>query len=348
MAENDEEIIDDGQHLHSNWRALATAHIKHKIFVKSSGTEDERIAKNIKSTEKIEIGESVSEFYQEVLSMPSTSSLDSEIPRKSNYTRQKKIKKPQKVPFNKENLFRLALNNDSEGIEKLLENSLEIDINAADNFGWTALMMSACEGSEESFRTLLFNHNADLDVKDKSGNTALSLARKNNRQGILNIIQEYHSSNNYDESSEEDEEVEEGSKFCPDCKIEIAKSSSKSHQSSTVHLFSCKYKTETDIKSFGIGHSNKGYKLMKTIGWDGNSALGPKKDGKIYPVKTVMRKGRTGLGVKQNDPKITHFKSYDVRAVHHNSQPRALTRKEILEQSLKDKRREQMLRRELS
>ncbi|KAL7044749.1 hypothetical protein ACKWTF_002041 [Chironomus riparius] len=339
----------NAQQLHANWRALASVHFKPKIFIKSSGTENHKF---VKSEEiKYEISERhSSEFYQEVLNMPSTSNqnpIEIEQPKPKNSPKNKKIKK---VPFCKAKFFRLALNNDPDGINNLIKTSIDVDINAVDNFGWTALMISACEGSTDSFKSLLIDYNASLDFKDRTGNTAVSLAKKNNHNEILNIIEEYYSNRNFSESSDEEVEGEQQDEilFCPDCKIEIKKSSSKSHQSSTVHLFSCKYNTDASVKSFGIANSNKGFKIMKTIGWDGSSALGAKRNGKMYPVKTVLRKGRTGLGIKQDDPKITHFKANDTRAVHFKPQLPALTRKEILKQSLKEKKREQLIRRELS
>lgn len=89
--------------------------------------------------------------------------------------------------------------------------------------------------------------------------------------------------------------------------------------------------------------------MMKTLGWDGNSALGSKKDGKLYPIKTVLRKGRSGLGIAQDSARVTHFKPYDVQSIKFKSgPPRALTRKEIERNAAKDKKREQLLRRELS
>lgn len=349
MEETSELSDDNGQQFHPNWRALATVHFKPKIFIKSSGTENNQIVKYHEAKHQNVDIES-SEFYQEVLSLPSTSNQDPVKVEKQKTARNVKKEKIKKVPFCKQRFFRLALNNDAEAIDDLINRSSNVDINAVDSFGWTALMISACEGSTESFRSLLINHNASLDFKDRTGNTAMSLAAKNNHSDILNIIQEYNNSRQYfiESSDVEDEDQQEGILFCPDCKIEIKKSSSKSHQSSTAHLFSCKYNTNASVKSFGIAHSNRGFKLMKTIGWDGNSALGARKNGKMYPVKTVIRKGRTGLGIQQDDPKITHFKANDVRAVHYKSQPPALTRKEILKQSLKEKRREQMIRRELS
>jgi len=348
MEENSETSDNFGQHLHPNWRALASVHFKPKIFIKSSGTENHKIVKSEEIKHQIEEVQS-SEFYQEVLNMPSSSNYDAikvEQPQSTHKLKKEKIKK---VPFCKEKFFRLALNNDPEAIDDLISRSSNVDINAVDNFGWTALMISACEGSTDSFRSLLINYNASLDFRDRTGNTAKSLAKKNNHNEILNIIEEYYIQHESTESTDEEiEEQQDGILFCPDCKIKIKKSTSKSHQSSTVHLFSCKYNTNASVKSFGIANSNKGFKMMKTIGWDGNSALGPKKDGKMYPIKTVLRKGRAGLGIKQNDPKITHFKAHDVRAVHFKPQPPAPTRKEILKHHLKEKKHEQMLRRELS
>ena len=88
--------------------------------------------------------------------------------------------------------------------------------------------------------------------------------------------------------------------------------------------------------------------MMRRTGWSGNSGLGAKQDGKLYPIRTVIRKTNTGLGIKQDAAKITHFKAYDPRAVHFRPPPRALTRKEIFENDQRDKRHEQRLRKELS
>ncbi|KAG5675097.1 hypothetical protein PVAND_005029 [Polypedilum vanderplanki] len=345
MESNESETNNVEDFLQSNWRTLATVNFKHKIFVKSSGTEDQIHEKIEKDKSLIEIGESTSKFYQEIIETPSTSTVKCNIEKKIKVA-PKKIK-VLKIPFNKEKLFRLATNNKVDEIHKLLNESTNVDINAVDNFGWTALMMAACENSLESFQ-LLLNCGADLKIQDRTGNTATSLAKKKNHKEILNAIEEFLNRQDESGSSSDEDEEESGTDFCPDCKIEISRSSSKSHKSSTVHLFSCKYNTNSKIKSFGIAQSNRGYKMMKTIGWDGNSALGAKKDGKLYPIKTVLRHKRTGLGIKQEDAKITHFKANDVRAVHFKPPPHALTRKEILDQIMKDKRKERQLRRELS
>lgn len=337
MDNSDELQAEDVSHLHSNWMALASINFKRKIFIKSTETE---VTETNKNREIIEISDSASEFYQEVIQMPSTvEDVKPNVP-----ARVPKKRKVEKIEFSKEVLFRLAMNDDSEGIKSHLENSIQPDINAVDAFGWTSLMMAACEGSCNSFQILL-ELGADPNISDRYGNSAFSLATKNNRQDILEILD---SLNNQEIIEISDDEEEAEPIFCPDCKIQISSASSKSHQTSTVHLINCKFKGNTDIKSFGIARSNKGYKLMKTLGWDGKSALGSRNNGKLYPIKTVLRKGRSGLGIKQDSARITHFKAHDVRAIKFQSLPRAPTRKEIERNSLNDKQREKMLRRELS
>lgn len=342
MDNASETLIEDVSQLHPNWRALASVNFKRKIFVKSSETIT---TTEIQKNETIEINESASEFYQEVIQMPSLSSSSEKTKSESikKIPKRRKIEK-EKIEFNKEILFRFATNDDSDGIKKHFSESKNPDINATDNFGWTALMMAACEGATNSFTSLL-DLGADLNVSDRNGNNATSLAEKNKRQEILDIIESLNNAEELIEISDEEEEDSESlTFFCPDCKIQV---SSKSHQTSTVHLINCKFMGNTDIKSFGISRTNRGYELMKTLGWDGNSALGSKKNGKLYPIKTVLRKGRSGLGIKQDQARITHFKAHDVRAIKFKPPPRAPTRKEIERNSLNEKRREQILRHEL-
>lgn len=325
------------QQLHPNWVALATVKFKPKLFVKSSGTENSETKP--KSLPKlIEIDDSARQVYDEILKSPSTACKKSVIKR----TKAFKKRKVEKEKFDKQNLFKLSLQNDAEGIKKLMERTNQPNVNATDAFGWTALMMATCEGAVSSFETLL-NFGADLSVFDKKHNTALTLAKKKGFNEILHIIERQSTSIEIS-----DDEIDEGTQYCSDCGIEIAKSTSKSHETSTVHLFSCKFKGNDKIKAFGIGRSNRGYQMMRRSGWDGNSSLGPRQNGKLYPIRTVIRKRNTGLGIEQDSAKVTHFKANDTSAVHFRPPPRALTRREIHENDLREKRHEQRLRRELS
>lgn len=339
-----DESIDES--LHPNWVALATVKYRPQIFVKSTGTEDqqETSAKALPTT--TEIDDSASLVYNEILEMPSTAQ-----PVKSatsSVGRRRKRAKIERINFCKENLFRLAMDDDVEGIQRLFETAINPEVNAFDHYGWTALMMAACEGSANAFQKLLWL-GADLEIADKKGNTASTLAEKKGFQEILSLIDEHKNQGDSIEiSDDEDTETDQGTLFCSDCGIEVAKATSTAHQSSVVHLFSCKFKGNTDIKTFGIAKNNRGYQMMRRTGWDGNSALGSKQNGKLYPIKTVIRKRGTGLGIAQDPAKITHFKANDPRSIKFRPPPRAPTRKEILENDQRDKRHERRLRRALS
>lgn len=334
----------DDEGFHPNWIALATVKFKPKIFVRSSGTENEESTKVKEPSSRIEIDDSARKVYEEILQMPETAK--NPVAKLEQNSSRKKRRKIDKVEFDKQKLFKLSLADDDEGIHELFLTSINPDVNAFDAYGWTALMMSACERSSNAFQKLLYL-GADLSITDKKGDTAKLLAQKKGFTEILQIIEEFQR-DCIEISDDEDNQEDEGAQFCSDCGIEISRSSSKSHQTSTVHLFSCKFKGNMNHKNFGITRSNRGFQMMRRTGWDGESALGARRNGKLYPIKTVIRKTRTGLGVEQEPAKITHFKANDPSAVHFRPVPRAPSRKEIHENDFKDKRREQRLRRDLS
>lgn len=338
------------EEMHPNWVALATVKFRPKIFVKSSGTEDDRNETEKAATSRVEIDESASVVYNEILQMPSTAEEATRTTRASTRpsTRPSRRRvKIEKTPFDKQALFKLSLADDYDGIQHLVNTSIRPDVNATDAFGWTALMMAACEGASNSFQKLL-ELGADLNAADRKGSTATSLAEKNGFREILEVVEEYKKQTGAIEISDDDDDQPEGTQFCTDCGIEISRASSTSHKTSTVHLFSCKFKGNMNHKTFGIARTNLGFQMMRRVGWDGNSALGARQNGKLYPIKTVMRKTRTGLGIEQDPARITHFKPNDPSSIRFKPQPRAPTRKEIHENDLKDKRRDQRLRRELT
>lgn len=334
-------------------RIRATAHFKTKIFLRSSGTEDVRESTIVREDPaNVEIDGSSSEFYKEIISAPSAPAIQSRRKRARSTNKQSVTKNSSKklVKFDKEKLFRLAMSNNLDELQRLVESSRDVDVNATDAFGWTALMMAACENSCDVFRALL-DLGADLTVEDRKGNTAKSLSEKKHFVRILEIIEEKLNSQmeeeDQDETHNNSNEPEE-LKLCPDCGVEFKKSSSRSHHASTVHLFSCKYDTKSKIQTFGISQSNRGYQIMKRTGWDGSSGLGSSGSGKLHPIKTTLRQPKSGLGIKQTPAKVTHFKPNDLNAIKFRPPARPLTRKEIVEQSLRDKRKDQRLRQELS
>ena len=47
------------------------------------------------------------------------------------------------------------------------------------------------------------------------------------------------------------------------------------------------------------------------------SGLGPpgKESGKLFPVKTALKRDRHGLGLEKTEKKVTHFEPFDVKSV---------------------------------
>ncbi|CAO1314018.1 unnamed protein product [Diamesa serratosioi] len=330
------------EHFHPNWKALCTINLEYKRFVTSSEIESNR--RNEEIVLKPGNNEDSSKVYSEILEMPSTSVEKTKLPK----TRKRIVKIiPRKVEFDREVLFRLALDDDSDGIIDLIRNSNNVDINALDLYGWSALMMACCQNSVNSFGKLL-ELGADLKIADKKGNTAISIALKNRCNEIMDVIENFQKRANEVIEISEDEEEDNSQHFCSDCGIQISSRELRSgHESSTIHLFSCKFK-ESNMRSFGIPQKNRGFQMLKRFGWSGNTGLGAKQDGKLYPIKTVLRKQRTGLGIEQTPAKISHFGPNDPRSIKYNPPPRVLTRREICTNDLNDKKLNRKIRRQLS
>ena len=108
--------------------------------------------------------------------------------------------------------------------------------------------------------------------------------------------------------------------WCQVCKSYYYASSSlqfrDAHSTSTLHLISDKDFPPKCHSHFYLPHSNKGFQLLKKEGWDGESGLGPTGTGQKYPVKTVLKRDKLGIGSSTlAKAKVTHFKAYDETAV---------------------------------
>lgn len=111
--------------------------------------------------------------------------------------------------------------------------------------------------------------------------------------------------------------------WCGSCKCHFYASADEtktheSHLSSTLHLFSENMDSDAvSTSNFYINSRNKGYQLMRRAGWDGEVGLGPSGHGKKYPVKTVLKRDRVGLGADITKPKarVTHFGANDKKAI---------------------------------
>ncbi|XP_076442184.1 G patch domain and ankyrin repeat-containing protein 1-like [Babylonia areolata] len=207
-------------------------------------------------------------------------------------------------------LFRLAQNGNTEDVRVLLQKG--VDVNCTDQFGWTATMSAAYEGHVAVVQ-ILVKAGADLTIRNTQGHTVLSLAQKKGHSQVVQFIEFFQRTGCIALRPRKKEE--QYSRFyCDVCKSEFSDSNQSDHQRSTVHIFNTGQKPKVD--SFLIPPSNVGYRLMMKRGWDGSRGLGPCGEGQRYPIKTVLKQDRKGLGnVVKDKAKVTHFKANDQSAV---------------------------------
>ncbi|XP_016972378.1 G patch domain and ankyrin repeat-containing protein 1 homolog [Drosophila rhopaloa] len=330
--------------LHPNWLALTTLPLQLKRFVRA-GDPDSVPESPSPIKHKIDglNGLEAQEFYKEVLDVPTTRQVSVPSPSKRKETR--KVQQKPQQPFDRSKFFRLATSNK---VEELSEMKIsEEELNSRDSFGWTALMMAACEGATEAVAWLL-QKDVLVEIADKSGNTALKLAQRKGHSEIVQLLETLPIS---EETSDEEEAIDINSPFyCEICKRDYKETPWPVHQTSTVHQFNLEHLPAHKLHKFNISAKNRGLRLMVKQGWDQEHGLGPSQSGRLYPVKTVLRKQRTGLGIEQQPAKVTHFGAFDLNAVRRRDpiyQPRR-TRSDMQREKVREWKRERHLRRELS
>lgn len=294
-------------------------------------------------------GETIKKTYDEIVNAPSTSSVTlSETTTKSQHRVCRNRTRPKRVAFDEKRFFGAALKDDVAAME-LIELSLE-NVNRRDQFGWTALMIAACEGSLNAVKFLL-RKNADETVADGRGRTALLLAQCKGHSKIVQLLQKDTiaiSSSDEDETAKK--KPENSNFYCAVCDGNVAEVEQNRHLVSTLHRFNEK-NAHKFARHFGIPDSNVGFRMMLRQGWNRQNGLGPQKDGHLYPVKTTIRKPRSGLGTQQPNPaKVTHFRPFDADAVKslRPPQPPATTGRQIKRQKARDRQSERHLRNLLS
>ena len=218
--------------------------------------------------------------------------------------------------------LRSAQEGDVKTIDLLLEEG-SIDINAVDDYAWTALMCASYSGQPDVVALLLRKGALWECFQDKSGQTALDLSRRAGHLDIVAIL-EGHQCSTTNARRRMKKRCKNKKFWCDICDLEFRESSQEEHQSSTVHLFNCQHKPQSTM--YYIPESNVGFQLMMKDGWDKEKGLGPDGSGFKFPVKTVLKRDRKGLGAEDRDDKaararITHFKPFDVDAVKRPCQP---------------------------
>lgn len=203
-------------------------------------------------------------------------------------------------------------------IEKLNELiAKNIDINVKDNYQWTALMCAAKANNYEAVDYLLRNE-ADISCKDLNGLTAFDLTSSSSIKKLFLDLERHETleeDGNEVSTGQDQTEYSEKSEtlYCKVCSMSVA--DIDEHEKSIPHIMN-KPKLSTG-SCYYIPCTNKGYQLMMRQGWDGNKALGKDSEGSKYPIKTVLKRDRKGLGgyKKKQIPRVTHFDPFDEKAV---------------------------------
>ncbi|MEI0608195.1 ankyrin repeat domain-containing protein [Brachyspira pulli] len=89
---------------------------------------------------------------------------------------------------NEKAFLKAAENGDIETVRYLINS--EVDIDAQDNDGNTALSIAVLSGNSSTVK-LLLDYSADHSIKNKYGQTAMDIAKKEKNYEIIGILEHY-------------------------------------------------------------------------------------------------------------------------------------------------------------
>jgi len=312
-------------------------------------------------------GEEVKKMYEDIVSQPSTTSLENTERTRSSIGKAKKAltklrrrsgsltrrlssgsskKDTKSNTVSATKLFQAAQSGDLVTIREALAQD-KFDINITDSYSWTLLMCAAYAGHQPVVELLISHGALWEEIRDRRGFNAADLATMG---GHINIVDLLVASNHQkNESPAANVSVCTGRKrrcspieeclpekfYCDVCQVEMNGLLEHKHNLSTVHQFNSQF-CSTDIP-YSIPHSNRGFQLLMKGGWNPEHGLGPNGQGVRHPVKTVLKRDREGLGSgKKPKPRVTHFSSFDKSAIYRSpiTTRGAARRQEVVEEEL--------------
>ncbi|KAF9352982.1 G patch domain and ankyrin repeat-containing protein 1 [Mortierella sp. AD094] len=100
--------------------------------------------------------------------------------------------------------------------------------------------------------------------------------------------------------------IADGYVLCEPCQIEVREDDLERHRRGTAHLIS----EESPVRPLDhltLGHSNKGFRMLVSSGWDYEKGLGVDGQGARHPVATRLKHDRLALGAAGVNKKlVTH------------------------------------------
>ncbi|KAE8585361.1 hypothetical protein XENTR_v10021290 [Xenopus tropicalis] len=206
-------------------------------------------------------------------------------------------------------LLRCSQEGDLKGLKRLVDKE-KCNINFHDSYYWTALMCAAYGGRKEVVGYLLQRGAAWVGVCETQGRDALTLAEEAGHGDIVQLFQSSLTSPKKSVSRKRPLER----KYCEVCKSHYQEDTVETHERSTVHLFN--NKKQQPATYYAIPDHNVGFKMMLKEGWNRESGLGPDGEGRKFPVKTLLKRDKKGLGFHTDQKsKVTHFSANDNMAV---------------------------------
>lgn len=324
------------------------AFVRRVMFVRGADQEQQSIeAHKFRSAQAAELlsGECARRFYEDVVSQPSTSSAYMPVTAVcASPESRSDIRRPSQTGARVAKVseyFTAAQRNDISELKRCL--LAGVDVDATDVFGWTALMCAACDGAEHSVRYLL-KKGANKHLTNAQGKTAVELAA---RRGHVNVVELLCKPEKLDRAEKaadvasaghEDPRLGVEKELCGVCNMPFSSADLKTHEASIVHQFNLRLGRSPSSTHYGIPENNTGFQMLLGMGWNRERGFGPREQGRKFPVKTVLKRDRGGLGVESSAPRVTHFGPHDRTAVEN------LFRRESREDesaSLKRKRKDQ-------
>lgn len=183
------------------------------------------------------------------------------------------------------------------------------NVNARDAFWWTPLMCAARAGQGAAVHYLLGRGAAWVGVCELGGRDAAQLAEEAGFLEVARMIRQSHG----ERRSPENRSQSPSPQYCETCDAHFQDSN---HCTSTAHLLSLSQALRTPNLPLGVPTSSPGFKLLLKGGWEPGMGLGPQGKGRVNPIPTVLKRDQEGLGYRSAlQPRVTHFRAQDIRAV---------------------------------
>lgn len=268
-------------------------HKSYSNFVKASSPER---CTEYKQNSEILSGEEARRLYLEEVKS-AKASLSGSTKSTCAFRNKRKIHENQdlSLPLSNKDLFITVQNNDVDTLKSILDKFPD-KISVVDDYGWSLLMI-ACQASSIDAAKMLLKRGVDMSVRDRAGNSARSLVIKNKNYILADLLLNYKEKDIPAKSQQGINKVKSRGEFsCEVCNKTFP--DREEHLSSTLHNISASRGMKIPAK-YVLPQSNRGYQLMLKGGWDKQSGLGRDGSGKLYPIRTVQKKDRKGLGHKK-------------------------------------------------